>query len=150
LGRGMDPYQLAGFGATAGLYAFASLIFAAPLQSTWLFASGVFLVGLGAGLFGHCTLTAAMAMAGRNQIGFALGVWGAVQASAAGLAVAGGGLIRDGVGLLAARGVFGPVLDTAATGYGVVYTLEICLLFATLIATGPLVSARARALEFAV
>ncbi len=142
LGRGMDPYRLAGFGATAGLYAFSALLFAAPMQSTWLFASGVFLIGLGAGLFGHCTLTAAMAMAGRNQIGFALGIWGAVQASAAGIAVAAGGLIRDGVDVLAARGIFGPTLADPATGYGVVYTIEICLLFATLIAAGPLVSFR--------
>jgi BCD family chlorophyll transporter-like MFS transporter len=140
LGRGMDPYRLAGFGATAGLYAFAALLFAAPLQSTWLFASGVFLIGLGAGLFGHCTLTAAMAMAGRNQIGFALGIWGAVQASAAGVAVAAGGLIRDGVAVLASRGDLGPVLVDPATGYGVVYTIEIALLMATLIAAGPLVS----------
>ncbi len=140
LGRGMDPYRLAGFGATAGLYAFAALLFAAPMQSTLLFASGVFLIGLGAGLFGHCTLTAAMAMAGRNQIGFALGMWGAVQASAAGVAVAAGGLIRDGVGVLASRGDFGPILVDPATGYGVVYTIEIALLLATLIAAGPLVS----------
>jgi BCD family chlorophyll transporter-like MFS transporter len=140
LGRGMDPYRLAGFGVAVGMYAFAALLFAAPLQSTLLFASGVFLIGLGAGLFGHCTLTAAMAMAGRNQIGFALGMWGAVQASAAGVAVAAGGLIRDGVGVLASRGDFGPVLVDPATGYGVVYTIEILLLLATLIAAGPLVS----------
>ena len=140
LGRGMDPYRLAGAGAVVGLYAFSALIFAAPAQSTFLFATGVSLIGLGAGLFGHCTLTAAMAMAGRNQIGFALGVWGAVQASAAGFAVASGGLLRDGFGALAARGVFGPALVDPATGYGIVYTIEICLLFATLIATGPLVS----------
>jgi BCD family chlorophyll transporter-like MFS transporter len=140
LGRGMDPYRLAGVGAIVGLYAFSALIFAAPAQSTFLFATGVSLIGLGAGLFGHCTLTAAMAMAGRNQIGFALGIWGAVQASAAGLAVASGGLLRDGFGALAARGVFGPALVNPATGYGIVYTIEICLLFATLIATGPLVS----------
>jgi len=139
LGRGMDPYRLAGYGAMVGLYAFSSLIFAAPFHSTALFAAGVLLIGLGAGLFGHCTLTAAMAMAGRNQIGFALGIWGAVQASAAGIAVASGGLIRDGVGALASNGVFGPTLANTATGYGVVYTIEIMLLFATLIAVGPLV-----------
>ncbi len=140
LGRGMDPYRLAGYGAAIGLYAFAALLFAAPLQSTPLFGTGVLLIGLGAGLFGHCTLTAAMGMAGRNQIGFALGIWGAVQASAAGVAVAAGGLIRDGVDVLAARGDFGPSLVDPATGYGVVYTMEICLLLATLIAAGPLVS----------
>ncbi len=139
LGRGTDPYRLAGMGALVGLYAFAALIFAAPAASVDLFAGGVMLIGFGAGLFGHCTLTAAMGMAGRNQIGFALGIWGAVQASAAGLAVASGGLIRDGIGALANRGVFGPELIDPATGYGFVYTIEIVLLFATLIATGPLV-----------
>jgi BCD family chlorophyll transporter-like MFS transporter len=140
LSRGTDPYRLAGLGALVGLYAFAALIFAAPFDSVPLFAAGVLLIGLGAGLFGHCTLTAAMAMAGRNQIGFALGIWGAVQASAAGIAVAAGGLIRDGVGALATSGALGPELIDPATGYSVVYTIEILLLFGTLIAAGPLVS----------
>ena len=139
LGRGMDPYRLAGIGAVAGLFAFSALIFAAPLQSTALFALGVSLIGLGAGLFAHCTLTAAMAMAGQGQIGLALGIWGAVQASAAGLAVAGGGLIRDGVAVLANQGRFGITLADPATGYGAVYVIEIVLLFATLVAAGPLV-----------
>ncbi len=137
--RGMDPYRLACAGALVGLFAFSSLIFAAPMQSTALFALGVALIGLGAGLFAHCTLTAAMAMAGQGQIGLALGIWGAVQASAAGLAVAGGGLLRDGVAALAQTGRLGPALADPATGYGVVYTLEIGLLFATLVAAGPLV-----------
>jgi BCD family chlorophyll transporter-like MFS transporter len=69
----------------------------------------------------------------------ALGVWGAVQASAAGGAIALGGLIRDGVGALAARGALGPALTGPAIGYSVVYHIEIYLLFATLIALGPLV-----------
>ena len=139
LSQGMDPYRLACFGAVAGLFAFSALIFAAPMQSTPLFATGVVIIGFGAGLFAHCTLTAAMAMAGAGQIGLALGIWGAVQASAAGIAVASGGLIRDGVSLLALHGRLGPALVDTATGYGVVYTLEIILLFATLIAAGPLV-----------
>jgi BCD family chlorophyll transporter-like MFS transporter len=144
LGQGLDPYRLAGLGAVAGLFAFAALIFAAPLQSTDMFALGVSLIGFGAGLFAHCTLTAAMSMAGRGQIGFALGIWGAVQASAAGSAVAAGGLIRDGIGGLATRGALGPALVDPATGYGTVYAIEIALLFATIIAVGPLVRAPAR------
>jgi len=97
------------------------------------------LIGFGAGLFGHCTLTAAMGIACPGQIGLALGVWGAVQASAAGSAVAGGGLIRDGVSMLAERGILGTALAGSATGYSFVYHIEIALLFATLIAIGPLV-----------
>lgn len=141
LGRGADAYRLAGFGTLAGVVAFSSVVFAAPLESVGLFAIGVALIGFGAGVFAHCTLTAAMAMAERGRIGLALGVWGAVQASAAGCAVAFGGLLRDGVGALAARGLLGPTLAGPATGYLVVYDIEIALLFATLIAIGPLVRA---------
>jgi BCD family chlorophyll transporter-like MFS transporter len=71
--------------------------------------------------------------------GLALGAWGAVQASAAGLAVAAGGLLRDGVSSLALAGSLGPVLDFAGVGYAVVYHLELALLFLTLVALGPLV-----------
>ena len=111
----------------------------APLDSRPLFALGTALIGFGGGLFAHCTLTAAMGSARKGHIGLALGVWGAVQASAAGGAVAAGGLIRDGVGYLALQGRLGPAMENAATGYSVVYHIEIALLFATLIAIGPLV-----------
>jgi BCD family chlorophyll transporter-like MFS transporter len=139
LGRGTDPYRLAGFGVLVGLVAFSAVIFAAPLASTWLFGIGVGLIGFGAGLFAHCTLTAAMGMAGRDQVGLVLGVWGAVQATAAGGAVAISGLARDGISALAVRGVLGQALANPATGYGAVYATELLLLFATLVALGPLV-----------
>jgi BCD family chlorophyll transporter-like MFS transporter len=139
LGRGADPYRFAAIGALVGLVAFTAVIFSAPLNAIPLFALGVALIGFGAGLFGHCTLTAAMGMARPGQIGMALGIWGAVQASAAGCAIALGGLIRDGVGELAARGVLGEALNNPSVGYSVVYHIEVYLLFATLIALGPLV-----------
>lgn len=139
LGRGADAYRLAALGALTGLAAFSSIIFAGPLESVSLFAFGTALIGFGAGLFAHCTLTAAMGTARSGQIGLALGVWGAVQASAAGTAVAAGGLIRDGVSALATAGVLGQAMANPATGYSVVYHIEIALLFATLIAIGPLV-----------
>ena len=44
-----------------------------------------------------------------------------------------------GVGALAERHALGPTLATPATGYLAVYTIELLLLFATLIAVGPLV-----------
>jgi BCD family chlorophyll transporter-like MFS transporter len=149
LGQGFDAYRLAAIGALAGLVAFTSLLFAAPFSSVPMFGIGVGLIGFGAGLFAHCTLTAAMAIAGRGQIGLALGIWGAVQASAAGVAVASGGLIRDGISSLASRDVFGQSLVDPATGYGAVYLIEIALLFATLIAVGPLVGASVNPREYA-
>ncbi len=139
LGRGADPYRLAGCGALVGLGAFSALIFAAPVAAPALFAIGVGGIGLGAGLFAHCTLTAAISSAEPGQVGLVLGIWGAVQASAAGCAVALGGLIRDGVATMASHGALGPTLVNPATGYVAVYTIEIVLLFATLAAVGPLV-----------
>jgi MFS transporter, BCD family, chlorophyll transporter len=78
----------------------------------------------------------AQGLAGR---GLALGAWGAAQATAAGIAIAIGGGIRDGVSHLALSGRLGEALALPSTGYSVVYHLEIALLFATLIALGPLV-----------
>ena len=141
LGRGHDPHRVAALGAMIGLAAFACVAFAAPVDSAVMFGAGVGLIGLGGGFFAHGTLTAAMRLAQAGQTGLAIGTWGAVQASAAGLAVASGGLLRDGVAALASAGHFGPTLDDPATGYGAVYTVEVALLFATLIAIGPLVRA---------
>jgi BCD family chlorophyll transporter-like MFS transporter len=137
--RGVDAYRVAGLGAVVGLAAFSAVIFAAPMHSTALFALGVALIGFGSGLFGHCTLTAAMSLAPKGQIGLALGVWGAVQASAAGGSIALGSFLRDGVSWLGAAGYLGPTMSGHATGYEVVYCLELTLLFATLAAVGPLV-----------
>jgi MFS transporter, BCD family, chlorophyll transporter len=147
LGRGGDPYRVAAFGSLAGLIAFPTVIFAAPLDSPVLFALGTVLIGFGGGLFAHCTLTAAMTLAPRGQIGLVLGVWGAVQASAAGVAVASGGLIRDAVAALGSRGVLGEALADPSVGYSVVYHIETGLLFATLIAIGPLVRVKRAATQ---
>ncbi|MBN8494666.1 MAG: PucC family protein, partial [Burkholderiales bacterium] len=58
---------------------------------------------------------------------------------AGGLAVAAGGALRDGVSGLAMQGLLGEPLRQAVTGYSFVYHLEMVLLFATLVALGPLV-----------
>jgi BCD family chlorophyll transporter-like MFS transporter len=139
LSRGADPCRLAGLGAMVGLFAFAAVIFAAPLESPTLFRVGATLVGFGGGLFAVGTLTAAMGLAQHGKNGIALGAWGAVQASAAGVAIALGGALRDLVSAAATAGTLGEALSGAATGYSVVYHLEILLLFATLVAIGPLV-----------
>ncbi|RYF40942.1 MAG: MFS transporter, partial [Comamonadaceae bacterium] len=83
--------------------------------------------------------TAAMGLQTQDQNGLALGAWGAVQATAAGLAIAAGGVLRDGISALAAQGALGPALTSPSIGYSFVYHLEIALLFATLVALGPLV-----------
>jgi BCD family chlorophyll transporter-like MFS transporter len=139
LGRNADPYRLAGYGALAGIFAFAAVIFAAPLESVLLFRIGTALIGFGGGLFAAGTLTAAMALARDGESGLALGTWGAVQATAAGCGIALGGGIRDAVSSLASSGMLGRAMNNPSTGYSVVYHIEILLLFATLVAIGPLV-----------
>lgn len=139
LGRGADPYRLAGYGALAGIVAFSAVVFAAPFGSPLLFRIGTALIGFGGGLFAVGTLTGAMALADNGNSGLALGAWGAVQASATGLAIALGGFLRDAISSMAAAGLLGPALTGPAVGYGFVYHLEIFLLFVTLAAIGPLV-----------
>ncbi|MET0220911.1 MAG: BCD family MFS transporter [Tardiphaga sp.] len=139
LGRQADPYRVAGFGAVAGVFAFAAVIFSAPLESILLFRIGAALIGFGGGLFAAGTLTAAMGLARDGDSGLALGTWGAVQATAAGTGIALGGGLRDAVSMLASHGVLGRALTGPSVGYSVVYHLEIALLFATLVAVGPLV-----------
>ncbi len=128
LSRGGDPVRMSGFGALLGLPAFAMVIAAAPLQAAPLFSIGVLLIGCGAGLFSHGTLTATMRYAPADQVGMALGAWGAVQATAAGIGAALGGLLRDFAGDF----VLFAALPRIANGYIAVYVLEILLLAITL------------------
>ncbi len=139
LGRHADPYRVAGFGAVAGVFAFAAVIFSAPLNSVLLFRIGTALIGFGGGLFAAGTLTAAMGLARDGESGLALGTWGAVQATAAGTGIALGGGIRDALSSLASHGMLGRALTDPSIGYSAVYHIEIALLFATLVAIGPLV-----------
>jgi BCD family chlorophyll transporter-like MFS transporter len=139
LGHGADPYRIAAYGAVTGLFAFAGVVLAAPMESALMFRIGVLLIGFGGGFFSVGTLAGAMAREQNGETGLALGAWGAVQATSAGLAIALGGAVRDGITSLAVHGALGPVLAGASTGYSAVYQIEIVLLFATLVAVGPLV-----------
>lgn len=144
LSRGADPFRMAAAGALLGIPAFVAVLLAAPTASIPLFGAGVLLVGLGGGIFSHGTLTATMNSAPKEQTGLALGAWGAVQATAAGVAVALGGILRDAVTALAARGYFGESLAVPATGYAAVYLLEIALLLATTAAMAALIGSQRR------
>ena len=145
LRRGAHPARLAGLGAVLGIGAFSMVIFAEPLASATLFRAGTALIGLGGGLFAVGTLTMAMGMARGAHAGLSLGAWGAAQATAAGPGIALGGVLRDAVTGLALAGHLGSALQHPAIGYSAVYHLEIALLFLTLAALGPLVSAPAPA-----
>jgi BCD family chlorophyll transporter-like MFS transporter len=137
LSRGFDPFRMATYGALIGIPAFLAVISAAPTGSIFLFGAGTALIGFGAGLFGHGTLTATMQNATAEQTGLALGAWGAVQATAAGVAVALGGIIRDVIAALVPG-----YRPEQGVGYTAVYSLEVVLLVATLITMLPLLRRR--------
>ncbi|MEO0410335.1 MAG: BCD family MFS transporter [Pseudomonadota bacterium] len=138
LASGFNAYRLSAFGALVGVIAFCCVVFAAPLSSANLFRCGAFLIGTGGGLFTLGTLIACMDKAKTNGSGLALGAWGAVQASAVGIGLASGGIIRDSVSALSGAG-YGPIFSDPAFGYSVVYHIDIAFLFFSLIAIGPLV-----------
>ncbi|MAJ52595.1 MAG: MFS transporter [Cellvibrionales bacterium TMED79] len=139
LGNAGEPIRLAAYGSVVGVFAFAAVIIAGATDSLGLFAAGTFLIGVGNGLFAVGTLTAAMLLASNATAGIVIGTWGAVQATAAGIAVFMGGALRDITEALILRGGFTTDLFGSATPYGAVYHLEIIILFASLIALGPLV-----------
>jgi BCD family chlorophyll transporter-like MFS transporter len=139
LARGGDPYRLAACGVLVGVAAFSAVVFAGALQSVGLFAAGVLAIGFGGGMFAVGTMVAAMQLADGESGGLTLGAWGAVQATAAGIAIAVGGLLRDGVRDLGEISFLGDMLSGPAIAYSAVYHVEIALLFMTLIAIGPLV-----------
>ncbi len=138
LGRGGDPYRMTRNGALIGVPAFALVIAAAPSGLSEPFLVGNFLIGFGGAVFGHGTLTATMNRAPKDQAGLALGAWGAVQATAAGLAMAASGTIRDVVDATVGEGGSLWGVAGSASGYLAVYSLEIVLLLVTIAATLPL------------
>jgi MFS transporter, BCD family, chlorophyll transporter len=141
---GIDPFRMGARGLLVGTVAFVAVLLAAPMGSHGLFYAGAVLIGLGGGLFAVAMLTAAMALPERGLAGrgLALGAWGAAQATGAGIAILIGGTARDGLNQMGAAGLLGDALASPATGYAAVYGTELVLLFATLIALGPLVRTR--------
>ena len=138
--HGADPYRVAAYGTLVGLVAFAAVIFAAPMESPLMFRLGVLMIGFGAGFFLVGTLV--RRYGARTQRGDRLG---------AGRLGRRPGHQRRHSNRPGRRGarwrhqsraawLTRPrVLTGASSGYTAVYQIEIVLLFATLIAIGPLV-----------
>lgn len=147
LGRGANAYRISAAGTLVGIVAFIGVIYAATSGSASIFRVATGLIGFGAGLLAVGTLTAAMDMAEDGHSGLALGAWGAVQATAWGVAVAFGGAMRDIVSSIAAAGTFGAEWTGPVIGYTSVYTLEILLLIGALIVLAPLALRRQQGVQ---
>jgi BCD family chlorophyll transporter-like MFS transporter len=138
LSLGADPFRMASLGALIGVPAYGLVIMAAGSDTPELFTLGVLLAGLGTGLFAHGTLTATMLLAPRGQVGIAMGAWGAVQATSQGIGATIGGAIRDLVPQLHLGVDLGLGAVPEADGYVLIFSLELALMLATLIAMWPL------------
>jgi BCD family chlorophyll transporter-like MFS transporter len=134
----VESLKVASIGLLIGAVAFGVVAVSPLADSVGLFRSGTFAVGIGAGLFSVGTLTTTMGLANSKMSGILLGTWGGVQATCAGVSIAFSGAARDLISRAAQSGSFGPSLNGPATGYIVVFILEIALLFATLFIVGPL------------
>ncbi|MEM7718638.1 MAG: PucC family protein [Pseudomonadota bacterium] len=124
-------------GAAIGVPGFLAIILASLWGGAGLFMIGVFATGVGAGLFGHATLTATIRAAPRDRIGLALGTWGAVQATAAGLGVALAGITRDIIVQMPSLGGLSPHAP-----YTYVFAVEIAFLVLALTMAVPIGSRR--------
>lgn len=140
LTAGFKPHRLAACGILIGIFAFCLVIFADVLSSATVFQAGALMIGLGGGLFSVCMLTSAMALASANESGIALGAWGAVSATAAGVALAVGGVLKDAAEWIVQSGWLSNSLSYEGFGYSFVYHVEILFLFATLAVLGPIAS----------
>ncbi len=132
LGVGSRPIDVACYGAAIGVPAFGLVIISAINLMPSLLVIATLAAGFGAGLFGHGTLTATMRSAPREQIGLSLGAWGAVQTTAAGIAITIGGVIRDVMLVAPGAGA------SAARPYLPVFALEAALLLLAVIVAWPL------------
>lgn len=143
LGKGGDAARMTLNGAVIGIPSLLLVIAAASWDAPAVFLAGNFGVGFGAAVFSHGTLTITMRNAPPEEAGLALGAWGAVQATAAGVGMALSGPIRDlvnaGIGEHSFLGLPG-----SANGYVTVYVLELLLLAVTIVATLPLIERRLR------
>ncbi len=139
LEHGRDAVRVAALGTVIGVVSFVCVMFASPLHMSSLFVTGTFLMGMGEGLFAIGTLSAAMGLRDATQHGIALGAWGAVFASCEGLSMACAGLIRDTLAHAVSTGQLVGGFNDPSVPYNVVYQIETLLLFATLVALGPLV-----------
>ncbi len=133
LATGHAPLALGRTGVLIGAPGFVAVILSSAGGGTALFLAGTFAMGVGAGLFSHATLTGTIREASKGQTGLALGAWGSVQATCAGVGVALAGIVRD---VLVASGGFSG--QSVSTPYNVVFGIEIVFLLLAAIVAAPI------------
>lgn len=95
LWRGYSPVLPILLGCAVGALGFLVISIASDAALVTPFRSGVWLIGMGRGLFIVGSLALVMGLTDRSHAGLFLGLWGVMQALAQGLGAVGGGLARD-------------------------------------------------------
>jgi MFS transporter, BCD family, chlorophyll transporter len=139
---GADPVRLCAVGALVGIVGFALIILSSPLISAGLLMVGALLIGFGNGLFSVGTLLRVMSLPQHGESGLALGAWGAVQATSAGLAMAVAGVIRDSITNAEIRNGVALGETSHSLGYVATYLVAVVGLFVLLVVLGPLTAKR--------
>lgn len=124
LWRGRSPVPLIIAGCAVGALGFLVISVASDAAMVIPFHAGVWLIGMGRGLFIVGSLALIMSLVDMSHAGLFLGLWGMTQALAQGFGTIGGGLTRD-----IAQHMTGSVV----AGYTVVYIAALaCLVVALL------------------
>ncbi len=123
LWRGTSPLVVIIAGCGVGALGFLVISIASNATMVNLFRSGVWLIGMGRGLFIVASIALVMSLTDMGHAGLFLGLWGVMQALALGMGTIGGSLLRD----IAYR-----FTDSVATGYTVVYSGSLLLLLLSL------------------
>lgn len=140
--QGADPIRLCALGAVVGVAGFMLIILSAPMLSPALLMIGALLIGFGNGLFSVGTLLRVMSLPHQGEHGLALGAWGAVQATSAGVAMAAAGFIRDWVSAATDASQAQIADPFPGLGYVTTYAIAVVGLFVLLVVLGPLAARR--------
>lgn len=95
LWRGSSPVLPIILGCSVGALGFLIISYASDAELIIPFRAGVWLIGMGRGLFIVGSLAVIMTITDRGHAGLFLGLWGVSQALAQGFGTIGGGIIRD-------------------------------------------------------
>lgn len=124
LWQGRSPVILIIAGCLGGVLGFLTISLTSNEALITPFCLGVWLIGLGRGLFVVASITLVMSLTDMGHAGLFLGLWGIMQALAQGVGTIGGGLARD-----LAQQLTGKVV----LGYTFVYGTSLSLLLLSLI-----------------
>lgn len=95
LWRGYSPVLPIVLGCVVGALGFLVISLSSNAALITPFRSGVWLIGMGRGLFIVGSVAMVMALSDRNHAGLFLGIWGVMQALAQGIGTVSGGVLRD-------------------------------------------------------